>query len=76
MVRVTSDFVREVIRQNRTWTCNACAEEVPGNFDVCWNCCTEREHAQEPLDMDEPTDPFYFDGQEGIGDLLFEFKGC
>jgi hypothetical protein len=21
------------------WGCFNCGETVPGNFDVCWNCC-------------------------------------
>jgi hypothetical protein len=24
------------------WTCAQCREEVPGGFEVCWNCGTER----------------------------------
>lgn len=23
------------------WTCKACGEESPGNFDLCWNCGEE-----------------------------------
>jgi hypothetical protein len=23
------------------WTCPACGEEVPGNFDCCWQCGAE-----------------------------------
>lgn len=25
------------------WHCTKCKEEVPGNFDSCWNCGTARE---------------------------------
>ncbi len=25
------------------WTCPTCREEVPGNFDVCWNCQSARD---------------------------------
>jgi hypothetical protein len=24
------------------WTCAACGEQVPGTFDVCWNCQAQR----------------------------------
>lgn len=27
------------------WTCPQCGEQVPGNFDSCWQCGTERVNA-------------------------------
>jgi hypothetical protein len=26
-----------------SWTCSQCAEEVPGSFDICWNCGIDRD---------------------------------
>lgn len=28
------------------WRCSQCAEEVPGNFDSCWQCGALRQDAQ------------------------------
>lgn len=28
------------------WRCARCAESVPGNFDVCWNCGADRQGVQ------------------------------
>ena len=46
------DFARaiDLIREVRDgtppgvpdWTCERCHEAVPGGFDLCWNCGTER----------------------------------
>ena len=27
------------------WTCPACHEQNPGNFDLCWSCQTPREES-------------------------------
>ncbi|MBN1492209.1 MAG: hypothetical protein JXA69_20015 [Phycisphaerae bacterium] len=36
------------------WTCAACGEVVPGNFDVCWSCGAEAVKDQAP--SPEPAD--------------------
>lgn len=28
--------------EGREWHCRSCGEEIPGHFDICWNCQTER----------------------------------
>jgi hypothetical protein len=30
------------------WICPNCASDVPGHFDRCWNCDSERETSPEP----------------------------
>jgi len=45
------DILREHTLPERTavspadWTCPACQESNPGNFDLCWSCETPREPA-------------------------------
>ncbi|MBD3675805.1 MAG: DUF2007 domain-containing protein [Planctomycetaceae bacterium] len=38
-------------RELDTWSCPHCAEDNPGNFEVCWNCGESAPAAQqtEPL---------------------------
>lgn len=36
-----------------TWVCPSCSEQIEENFDVCWNCGTDRDGAP-------PTDPTVF----------------
>jgi hypothetical protein len=33
------------VREGRTadWLCADCGEQVPGHFDLCWNCQQARE---------------------------------
>ena len=46
----------EILRQVRAletavtadWSCPACGEQVPGNFDVCWNCGEDRPRVRSP----------------------------
>jgi hypothetical protein len=28
--------------EGREWRCASCGEEIPGHFDLCWNCEAER----------------------------------
>jgi Double zinc ribbon len=35
------------LRVQYAWTCPQCREEVPGSFDVCWNCGTDRSGVEE-----------------------------
>ena len=30
------------------WTCERCGEAVPGGFDLCWNCGSERASSLNP----------------------------
>jgi hypothetical protein len=32
-----------VASNDKEWICPACQELVPGNFDECWHCQTERD---------------------------------
>jgi hypothetical protein len=39
---------KDRLPEQYTWTCSQCREEVPGSFDVCWNCGTDRSGALDP----------------------------
>jgi hypothetical protein len=34
------------------WTCSECAERVPGTFDICWNCGTDRNGVVAPRNLE------------------------
>ena len=38
----------EATRQQRSWTCPACAERVDEHLGVCWNCGADRAGAIDP----------------------------
>jgi hypothetical protein len=38
------------------WKCSHCAEEVPGSFDVCWSCGTDRNGVLGPRLLEEVTE--------------------
>lgn len=40
--RAVLDMQRVREHPEADWTCSKCGEEVPGHFDVCWNCETPR----------------------------------
>ena len=35
-------------RGRAVWECKKCRERVEGSFDVCWNCGTSRDGAEDP----------------------------
>ena len=36
------------LRVKYAWSCSQCGEEVPGSFDICWNCGTDRSGVENP----------------------------
>ncbi|HAT26768.1 MAG TPA: hypothetical protein DCS89_07135 [Gammaproteobacteria bacterium] len=40
--RIIKEFESSAIIEEPDWWCRACAEVNAGNFDLCWNCQTER----------------------------------
>jgi rRNA maturation endonuclease Nob1 len=38
------------------WTCSQCSEKVPGSFDICWNCGTDRNGTPGPRSFEAATD--------------------
>jgi hypothetical protein len=39
-----------------SWKCSQCAEEVPGSFDTCWSCGTDRNGVFGPRSFEAATD--------------------
>jgi hypothetical protein len=39
-----------------SWTCSQCSEEVPGSFDICWSCGTDRKGVLGPRSFEAATD--------------------
>lgn len=42
LARTRSEIAAQRGRADSGWTCGACGEESPGNFETCWNCGGER----------------------------------
>ena len=43
LIRQAAQEIQRVRQQpGKEWTCPNCGENVPGHFDVCWNCETPR----------------------------------
>jgi hypothetical protein len=47
------EVLRKVVKPDPSdapdWKCSACGETVPGTFDTCWKCSTERDSEGENL---------------------------
>jgi hypothetical protein len=39
-----------------SWTCSQCSEQVPGSFDICWNCGTDRSGTPGPRSFEAMID--------------------
>jgi hypothetical protein len=39
---------RDRVKVKHAWACSRCGEEVPGSFDVCWNCGTDQRGVENP----------------------------
>lgn len=42
---------------DNTWACLACGSDVPGTFDLCWNCGADREGRADPGFLPVPAPP-------------------
>lgn len=48
----TSNTVQEIYKRSFTWTCDACQNEVPPTFEVCWNCGAECPEPEKLIQTD------------------------
>ena len=50
---------KDRLQVRHVWTCSRCAEKMPGKFDICWNCGTDRSGMAGPQDFetDAQTEP-------------------
>lgn len=37
-VTLVKDVTRPKHSGGKDWTCPQCGEDIPGNFEMCWNC--------------------------------------
>jgi hypothetical protein len=42
------DLPRVDSREQYCWKCPQCKEKVPGSFDICWNCGTDKSGVENP----------------------------
>lgn len=52
-----SETERESEGDQSPWRCPACKEAIEANFDVCWNCGTNRQGMPDPGFVSERTEP-------------------
>jgi hypothetical protein len=50
------DLPRDDSREQYCWKCPQCKEEVPGSFDICWNCGTDKSGVENPEFAEQKTE--------------------
>jgi hypothetical protein len=58
------------------WRCDVCLEDVPGNFDVCWNCGADQEGNVSDEFVAEPVEAGLADGPEDWEPELGKCDAC
>jgi ribosomal protein L40E len=46
MPRLPIELEAEIVKPD--WICSKCGAEVPGNFEVCWECGTSVDGVKDP----------------------------